>query len=160
MSFRVYMENIQFGASRRDLTAAVYSFGGHAPLSLKVIRHGSAVDSPYGFGSRRCSAIAEYASQEEMEHAITGLNAANAAALQHILAQGSSSLRAKEAYIEGTRSIAVAKATSHVLQSTQASSKAAPTPKPPSTPPPPHLIMNVVSISVCIHVKFIFGIIE
>lgn len=149
------MENIQFGASRRDLTAAVISFGGHAPLSLKVIRHGSASDSPYGLGARRCSAIAEYASRQEMEDAITGLNAASPIALQHILAQGSFSLRAKEAYVEGTRSIAIAKATSHVLQSTKASSKAAPVPKPPSTPPPSHLCANVVSILVCIHVKFV-----
>ena len=123
---RVYVENLSWGLSRKDLLDVVRNTGGADPVNTQIIRKGVAGESSWP--SRKCSAIFTFASQHEAERVVYNLNMCSPSFLMHILAIGCTSLRAKFAYLEGTRSLSVAKAAAHA--------KPARIPRPPSYPPP------------------------
>ena len=73
---RVYVENLNWGLSRRDLVEAVSHHGGAYPVSTQVIRKGF----EYGEASwpnRKCSAIFTFASQAEAEQVVYNLSMTN-----------------------------------------------------------------------------------
>jgi hypothetical protein len=122
---RVYVENLNWGLSRKDLIEVVTNIGGASPQHTQIIRKGGAGETSWP--SRKCSAIFTFASIDEAERVIYNLNMCNPGYLMHILAMGCNSLRAKFAYLEGTRSLCAAKAAAHATPRT---------PRPPSYPPP------------------------
>ena len=130
---RVYVENLNWGLSRRDLVEAVSHHGGAYPVSTQVVRKGF----EYGEASwpnRKCSAIFTFASQAEAEMVVYNLSMTDYANFLHILAPGSTSLRAKLAYLEGSRSLAHAKALVPGRL----------VPRPPAFPPPVPKFAGVV----------------
>jgi hypothetical protein len=137
---RVYLENLSFSMSRRDLEEAVVLHGNAQHVNCQIIRKGSATDSSWT--SRMCSAIFSYNSQEEAEQVVYNLNTCDFRNFMHVLAPGCTSLRAKLAYPERSRSVAQAKADSsrYWAQLRAASHDRPNIPVQPKFPPPTHLI--------------------
>ena len=133
-SNRVYVENLNWGLSRKDLVEVVTNFGGANPTHTQIIRKGGAGETHWP--SRKCSAIFSFASREEAERVIYNLNMTDPSYLMHILAMGCNSLRAKFAYLEGTRSLCAAKAAAHANTPRIPTPPSYPPPFQPPTPPP------------------------
>ena len=139
-SKRVYVENLAWNLSRRDLVEAVSQHGGYNPENVQIIRKGSASEASWP--GRKCSAIFTMASVEDAAQLIVNLNQVDYRFFLHVLAAGSTSLRAKFAYPEGTRSVAYAKTIGYSTSMYQAQHMARPMggPQQPAYPPPGMLL--------------------
>jgi hypothetical protein len=129
-NLRVYVENIQFTASRRDLIEVFTNLGGVAPISLQVVRKRN---PDLELSQLMCSAIATFSSHEDCDMVIRNLNMTDYTQVSHVLHPAARSFRAKYAYPQGSRSIATAKAAAWTNRPPLV-------PTPPSVPPPGFLI--------------------
>ena len=95
---RVYIQNLAFNASKQAILNVIETSTG-LQVPLQVIR------KPQGHSGMWCSGIFAVPTHGEIQRCVSILNNIHPSLISAILAPGSTSLRAREAYHPGARSI-------------------------------------------------------